>query len=447
MIGYNSWNYKPYLPVDQLEKSDAPYICRLAPGRTSCEAEWLSNGSIFYLTYSIRGQNNWHTLKTTSHEHCFTGLEENTEYEFYVTDDKQHQSQSRLFRTGEAVGTVVNYLHPEDEQYGFSGQYLCSPSIEKLPNGTLLASMDVFKGDAPQNLTLLFRSFDNGVHWHYVSDIFPCFWGKLFWHKNRLYMLGVSREYGDLLIGCSEDFGETWSTPTVILRGSSFSQENGNHRAPTVILHSHGRIWTGTEYGSWSKGIFLSSLLSIHENDDLMMASNWKLSNFTSIDSTCAGFEPDIPGAIEGNAVELPDGRVADILRYSENKALIMIADPDNPEAALYQPQILDFPVGHTKFECSRHSNGLYYLLGNPYPGRNILSLYVSNDLKIWHKSEDIINHSECSIEEVGFQYPSYCFDGKKILILSRTAWNHAHNFHDSNYITFHQTTVNNASL
>ena len=441
MIGYNAWNYKPYQPADRIKPS-TPYVCRLAPGKTTCDAEWIGDGELFSVSYSPRGKRQWKTFQVASHECRITQLEGNEEYELYITDQMHLQSHIRLFRTGEPVGIVVNYLHPEDTQYGFSGQYLCSPSIEKLPNGTLLASMDVFKGDAPQNLTLLFRSVDNGTHWHYLTDIFPCFWGKLFWHKDCLYMLGVSREYGDLLIGCSKDFGETWSAPTVILRGSSFSQENGNHRAPTVILRSHGRLWTGTEYGSWAKKIFSCSLLSIQEDDDLMIASNWSLSDFAAIDPTCDGYEADIPGPIEGNAVELPDGRVVDILRYSRNKALLMQANIKQPEAALSSPSILEFPVGHTKFELSKHSDGLYYLLGNPFPGRNVLSLYTSKDLINWTKQKDIINHSECSINEVGFQYPAYCFDKENLLILSRTAWNHAHNFHDSNYITFHRIEI-----
>ena len=442
MKGYDNWNHRPYYPANQLSGSINPYICRLAPGKDHCEIEWLGDGESFQLQYSERGKNSWNAIAVEGHEYLLEGLEENTEYELLLTDSNHRNSNIRLLRTGSKVGIIVNYLHPEDKQYGFSGQYLCSPSLLLLPDGTLLASMDVFASNAPQNLTLLFRSDDDGLHWHYVTDIFPCFWGKMFWHQNKLFMLGVSREYGDLLIGCSSDYGISWSAPAVILRGSSFSQENGNHRAPTVILKSHGRLWTGTEYGSWSKKTFAASLLSIDEQADPMVSSNWTLTDFVKPCQDWPDSEAEVSGGIEGNAVELPDGTVVDILRYSDNKALILKAEPNSPEEAMSFNKIIHFPVGHTKFEIVRHCSGVYYALGNPSPGRNILALYSSDDCITWTKVKQLINHSECSIKEAGFQYPVFCFRKNEILLLSRTAWNHAHNFHDSNFITFHKTDI-----
>lgn len=97
-----------------------------------------------------------------------------------------------MARCGDPVGVVVNYLHPQDNAYAFSGKYLCSPSLLKHPDGYMLASMDLYAGNYPQNLTLISRSDDNGQNWHYVSELMPCFWGKMFIHKNELYMLSCS---------------------------------------------------------------------------------------------------------------------------------------------------------------------------------------------------------------------------------------------------------------
>ena len=47
-----------------------------------------------------------------------------------------------------------------------------------------------------------------------------------------------------------------------------------------------------------------------------------------------------------------------------------------------------------------------------------------------------IINQS---IELTGSQYPDWQFDGEDIICLVRTAYDGAHNFHDSNRITFHR--------
>ena len=433
------WSYKPYIPADEKGREKNPYICRLAPYKTSCELEWLGAGEVFYLYYTRRGAEEWEKVRTAGHTYCLHNLAEEEEYEFFVEDSSGNKSGVRLLRTGEVMGTVVNYLHPEDKQYGFSGQYLCSPSILRLPEGTLLASMDVYEGAGPQNLTLLFESRDRGAHWHYLTELFPCFWGKLFWHQNKIYMLGASREYGDLIIGCSDDGGKTWSDPVVLLRGSSSTYENGNHRAPVVILKSHGRLWTGTEYGSWAKNKFSASMLSIALEEDPMAAENWRFTDFVDTQGALADTEENSPGGIEGNAVELPDGRVVDIMRYAPNKALMLEVNWEEPEKAMHYCRVIPCPFGHTKFEIQRLGN-VYYAIANQAPGRNVLALYESADGVNWEKKRDLINHAECDIQKAGFQYPSFCFDGNEILYLSRTAWNYANNFHDSNYITFHKT-------
>lgn len=172
--------------------------------------EWLPcNGTDPYTVFCRpRGEDTFTTVgQTAGTEFDITGLASDRDYEFYVMTGSQ-KSRVRLARTGACVGTVINYLHPDDGAYAFSGHYLCSPSLVKHPDGYLLASMDVFAGTYPQNLTLIFRSDDGGESWHYVSELFPCFWGKMFIHDGALYMAGVSTEYGDLLIGRSEDCKE-----------------------------------------------------------------------------------------------------------------------------------------------------------------------------------------------------------------------------------------------
>lgn len=441
MNGYHQWGFRPYLPMAGIERKN-PRICRLAPYENRCEMEWLGEGTSFTVSWRVRETGKWQQEETNGRTWILSHLKNETEYEIKVSDKAGRESPVRLIRTSPVEGIVINYLHPEDEQYRFSGSYLCSPSLVRLPSGKLLASMDVYGKDTPQNLTLLFDSPDGGKNWNYVTDIFPCFWGKLFWHKDRLYLLGVSNEYGDLLIGCSKDEGRTWSSPEVLFRGSSHTWELGHHRAPMVILKSHGRLWTGTEYGTWKKRVFYDALLSAAEDADLMKAENWVLTDFVGIDKSWPQILPKAAGAIEGNAVETPDKEVIDFLRYGENKALILKADPRDPGKGLEFVEVLDFPLGHTKFEIQRREDGVYFAMGNPFPGRNVLSLYSSSDLREWEKVCDIISHPECDIRDVGFQYPVFLMEDRQLLVLSRTAWNHAHSFHDSNYITFHQVSL-----
>lgn len=441
MKGYNGWSYAPYIPADRLHRPAVPYICRLAPGEHAVEIEWRYPGGEGDCTlwYTLRGEENWIRQPGRGPLLRIDGLRRDQDYQLYLELPDGTRSMTRLFRTGEIPGTVVNYLHPEDTQYAFSGSYLCSPSILKLQSGALLASMDLFRGHAPQNLMLLFRSEDGGRSWRYLTDIFPCFWGKLFEHQGKLFMLGVSNEYGDLLIGCSQDEGKSWGTPTPILRGSASTDENGNHRAPMVILRSHGRLWTGSEYGSWHNREISPALFSIDENADPMVAENWSYTGFLHVDETWPGAVAGNRAAIEGNAVETPDGRVVDFLRYAENRALVLSADVNNPDAPLQFERFAEFPLAHTKFEIRRREDGLYVAVGNPPPARTVLSVYTSRDLQRWEKHCDVVDRSGCDVKEVGFQYPAFCFDGEDILILSRTAYNRAHNFHDSNFMTLHR--------
>ena len=109
----------------------------------------------------------------------------------------------------------------------------------------------------------------------------------------------------------------------------------------------------------------------------------------------------------------------------------------------------VDFPGNLTKFFVLQSpADGRYYALSNPVTTanlhqRNILRLSVSDDLLHWTTVRDILNYEDnCFGEDskkVGFQYPSFLFDGEDILAAVRTALNGAENFHNANHITFHR--------
>jgi len=146
--------------------------------------------------------------------------------------------------------------------------------------------------------------------------------------------------------------------------------------------------------------------------------------------------------SIEGNVVETPDGGVVNILRYAPEKATVFRADASNPDAPLEYEGICSFPMAHTKFEIRRHSNGCYYAVGNTFPARTRAAVYKSADLKNWEHMCDLVNYNNLNASEVGFQYPSFIFDGDDMLITIRTAFNLAHNFHDANYTLFFRVKV-----
>jgi hypothetical protein len=300
-------------------------------------------------------------------------------------------SHARLFRTGFVPGKVINYIHPEDYTYDSSGRSPASPSIVRLPDGSLLASHDIYWGEGGQNLTKVFVSEDEGNTWRFLSDLFPCFWGKLFLHKNKLYMLGMSTEYGALLIFESNDLGKSWSEPTTIIDGGS-REEGGPHKAPMPIVSHSGRLWTAIDYGSWTIGGHGSGLVSVSVDDDLMKADNWTVTPFLPYNPDWEGtVKGGNPGLLEGNVVITPEGELINLLRYhtaggdpAYGKAVMLNIDKNNPSAMLTFGKVIDFPGNMSKFTIQfDRVSGKYYSLVNRVTidwvsQRNILSLTSS---------------------------------------------------------------------
>lgn len=459
MKGQNKWGYQPYTPVNVTYKRRLPHICRLAPGEDYAEFEWLDKGGEgkhFVFWKPVTSTENYSCRELEGQKTKLTGLTAECDYEFYITREKQEEkSDTRIFRTGQAIGTVVNYLHPEDTAFAYSGRYLCSPSLVKLPSGVLLASMDVFVSHGPQNLSFLFRSADNGVTWEYVTDLFPCFWGKLFYHKDALYMLATSTEYGSLLIGKSMDEGYTWSEPVTILPGAGLWTEGGPHKGPMPVVGHEGRLYTAVDYGSWESGGHGNGLLSIDAEADLLVPENWSCTDYLAFYSGWEGAAKGRSGGgLEGNAVAGTDGEIYNVLRYQMagcepafGKALVLKGNKRKAEEPLTFAWFADFNGGsNSKFDLLYDEESRAYwaivseVVEEQYPTqRNVLSLAVSWDLRKFQTVKRILDYRREDPAMIGFQYVSFIIDGEDILFLCRSAFNGAHNMHDSNYITFHR--------
>lgn len=456
MKGYSLWSYAPYKPL--LRNVGDIYICRIAPNKDSIHFEWLDTGDVYSVFYRKRDAEDFINVGTTKNcEYDIVGLDTDTDYEFYVSAENK-KSLTRLARTGEVVGTVVNYLHPDDTAYSFSGRYLCSPSLVRHPDGFLLASMDVFAGNHPQNLTLIFRSDDNGESWHYVSELMPCFWGKMFILGSELYMLSCSTEYGDLLIGKSVDGGKTFSAPVCLLRGSNGKNgNNGVHKNPQNIFIHEGRIWNTLEWGNWDNPSFYHAamVMSASLDDDLLKPESWSFSEPLTYKSAWEGTVQNgwAAGTIEGTLCLSPKGELMNIMRYN-----IMEGDPpyglvlaykvntSDPDAPLEYSHSIKMPCNNAKFmikydEVSKR----YYSIVSRIDceerafGRNLLSLMSSSDLEKWETVCDLIDRRNEDIKKIGFQYVDFEFEGDDIIFLCRTSVNNAHDYHDANYSTFHK--------
>ncbi len=441
------WNYTPAQEL---------YICRLAPSPYSIHVEWIGARPPYDIYCRKRDTGEFVLVGTTNENFFDIAVDEtDSDYEFYVSAG-QKKSRVRLARAGKNEGTVVNYLHPDDKVYAFSGDRLASPSMVRLPNGTLVASMDVYAKGGGQNLTLIFRSDDEGETWKYVSALHPCYWGKLFVHNDELYMLACSTEFGDLLIGKSLDGGKTFDTPTVIARCKE-SGTDGFHRAPQNILEHNGRLYTSYEWGKRGepKVHFTVGVLSVDAASDLLEAKHWSVSAPQQLDPAWVSELTDVTeltATIEGTVAVDPDGKVVDILRFECQKAKAIVYQSDaDPSAPLLFERTMDFPAGHSKFIILKDDkSGRYYSVATRYfedgvrtyrgrAPRNLLCLLVSDDLKEWRVAQNLIDYRHADMNKFGFQYVDFMFSGEDILYLCRTAMNGAADFHDSNYITFHR--------
>ena len=456
--GVTGWHYRPFLPLDRDGEGQLPYICRLAPFETGVEVELLEPGASLRIRQKD-SQEPWRAIQTQGRTAVIDGLRPGADYELFAQNKEGLQGRLRYARTGFYPDKVVNYLHPEDDSYAFSGRYLCSPTLARLPSGALLAGMDVYASGGPQDLMLLFRSGDGGQTWGYLCDLFPAYWGALFMHRGALYNLCTHTENGHVLIGASYDEGRTWTGPVLLLPGGNGPRSVGFQRQPMPIIAHGGRLVTSIDYGAWSSpNKYGVATLSAPEDADLLDPRSWTVSGITYYDR-------DWPGSpqggsitlLEGSVFEAGDGRLVNLLRMemhsanpSYGKACLLELNPDDLAAAPKFLRIIDMPTGAN---CRTHVlrdpvGGKYWAIGNLVTNpatprmRSVMALSVSDDGYGWRVAKILLDYSHLSTDSVqtdkiGFQYTSFIFDGDDILYLSRTAFNGAHSFHDANCQTF----------
>jgi hypothetical protein len=346
-----------------------------------------------------------------------------------------------------------------DHSPASSGIYIGSPSIAILPDGTLVASHDEFGPKSAyytHAVTRLFRSTDAGKTWRPLTVLHDALWGGLFVHDGSLYWLGVRKEYGDLLIRRSGDGGATWTEPVDPLHG--LIAAGHFHTAPVPVIEHAGRLWRAVEDadgpGGWGK-CFRARMMSAPDNADLLNAASWTLTNPLPRDPGWLGGK--FAGWLEGNAVVLPGGSVADMLRVdfvpAEGKAAVVRVSADG-KIASFDNDFVDFPAGGKKFTVRFDPvSKLYWTLGNvilpadvnPDSGntRNTVALLSSPDLRNWAVRSIVLHHHDRVRH--GFQYLDWQFDGNDLIAVSRTAYDDAgggaDSSHDANYLTFHRIT------
>lgn len=323
-------------------------------------------------------------------------------------------------------------------------QYIGSPSIVIAPDGSYVATHDLFGPGSTSTVsaeTEILTSRDRGLSWTHVAQLKEQFWSGLFVFKKRIYLLGTNAEYGRIVVRTSDDDGRTWSDTHYL------TEDSGYHTAPVPVVFHDGRIYRAFEYhppGPW--GSFRAFVMSAPLDSDLTSAASWTFSHRLSFP---VGDEGDT--WLEGNAVVAPDGDILDVLRVNNQQhvAILKLKGQD-----LELERFAEFPGGATKFTIRFDPvSKLYWTISNPaLPGeslavsapgsvRNTLAVMSSNDLVHWTPRVIVAHNADSKTH--GFQYADWQFDGKDLIVLARTAFDDgeggAHSYHDANYLTFHR--------
>ncbi len=338
--------------------------------------------------------------------------------------------------------------------------FLGSPGIALLPDGSYLAKCDLFgpgTDDQHSGTTPVFASRDRGRTWAHLADVHGMYWASVFVHGGAVYLLGVTHEYGQIVICRSDDGGHTWTTPADAQTGL-LRADGQFHCAPVPVVEHNGRVWRAFEQRDPTTGWaehFRAFVMSAPVGADLLRADSWTSSAPRTQDH--AWNNGDFGGWLEGNAVVTPDGGIADVLRVAvraaPEKAAIVHISADG-RTTTFDPvrDIIDFPGGATKFTIRFDPRTrLYWSLANAIPPtyaggdpgstRNTLALISSPDLRAWTVKTFLLSHPDPA--KYGFQYVDWQFDGDDLVAVSRTAFadglGGADSYHNANFLTFHR--------
>lgn len=353
-------------------------------------------------------------------------------------------------------GIVVDYEPsptPQQKNTRKGEVYIGSPSITVMPNGTYIASHDLFGSGTKNDTTKVFRSTDKGGTWNRIAILTGQFWSTVFQHHGSLYLLGYSggSPSGNIVIRRSIDGGATWTMPDSPTTGLLRRGQYGS--TPNAPVIYGGRIWIG-QGGA--------QVMSATVESDLLKGSSWTLSNTIPNSSRQDFFGSQWSGWYEGQVVGSPQFGVM-LLPRIQGLPYTARIQVDRHTGELNFDGFVPLPGGEKKFGAAYDViSKKFYVLSNPVlPGdadhalvgkkpeliRNTAAVLSSNDLRNWNVEKIFLYTPNIDNGDFGeaFQYFNFAVDGNDLAIVSRTAFNVGEGQnkpprgHDSNLMTFHR--------
>ena len=132
-------------------------------------------------------------------------------------------------------------------------EYIVSPSILVMPDGSYLASHDFFghRFNTPtpksklDRVAWIYSSRDKGATWTHIAEVPEMTWCTMLLQDGTLHIMGMTTEYGNVVIRRSKDGGRTWTTP--VDTGTGVLREGRFHSSAVPIVFHGGRVWRAVE--------------------------------------------------------------------------------------------------------------------------------------------------------------------------------------------------------
>ena len=344
----------------------------------------------------------------------------------------------------------------------------------------------------------VYASTDRGQTWTPRGKLDPYYAPTLFQHKlpgeqTKLPMMLFC--YGNKLwLSVSKDGGHNWDRyplrEFLTDTGGKQTMESGGG-APVLFANGslHYAFMDQEGGGKWPSH-FRIRVASCATSDDPTIASNWTVTEGVEMPGLPAALDGAVASAwgitpsksaasnllrggwLEPSLVRGPDGGVWGIARTDravaskKGDAAARFKLSDDRTKIEFVARVADAPgetgflhapwAGNSKFHVKWNAETRrYWVLSSPYRGqpsnnpdhpllRNTMSLYSSADLHTFRHEgdlleDDLLGDAEASAHLTGFQQPSFEFNGRDIIYLSRTAYGTFDNYHDANMITFHR--------